>query len=184
MPGVFEAEPHLHGESARDRGAQGPQDAVDLGGLAQQTAAHILLVNLRRGAAQIEVDAGDVVPEQFVDGAGEVIDVLADQLREHRASGGVFVDRAQDVLLRPRLGVDPEKLGEEEVRRAVVRDHAHESEVGDVLHRRERRVGQFRLQSRGQRAEGGGSHPGNRARGLSRSCPLRPARTPPPRIAA
>ena len=64
-------------------------------------------------------------------------EILADQLGEDRAAGGVLVDGAQDVPLRPGLRVDAEELGEKVVRRAVVRDDAHEGEVGDVLHRRE-----------------------------------------------
>ena len=62
-------------------------------------------------------------------------DVLADQLSEDRPPGLIFVDRAQDVFFRPRLRVHAEKLGEEVVRRAVARDHPHERQVGDVLHR-------------------------------------------------
>src|SRR5476649_1996183 len=66
-------------------------------------------------------------------------EVLADELGEDGAAGGVLIDGAENVFLRARLCVDAEELGEKIVRRAIVRDHAHEREVGHILHRRERR---------------------------------------------
>ena len=64
--------------------------------------------------------------------------MLADELGEDRPAGAVLGDGAENVLLRPRLGVHAEELGEEIIRRAIMSGDPHEGQVGDVLHRRER----------------------------------------------
>ncbi len=156
MAGVLEADAHLHGEKPGHGGAQRGEDFADAPGLAQQAATDVFLVNLGRRAAEVEVDAGHAVAEQFSGGALQVFEILADQLGEDGAAGLILVDGAEDVLLRARLGMDPEELGEEIVGRAVAGDDAHEGEVGHVLHRRERGEGAAGLLAGRQHAGGAG----------------------------
>src|SRR5581483_989425 len=129
---------------------QAAQNLVNLLRIAQQPAANVLFVNLGRGTTEVKVDAGDGMAEQLLHRAGEVGKAFTDELGEDRPAGGIFIDRPEDVFFRARLGVDAEKLGEEIIRRAVVRDHAHEGEVGDVLHGGERRERQARGDGRRQ----------------------------------
>ncbi len=130
------------------------QYSVHTAEVAQQSAADVLLVHLGGGTAEIQVDAGDRVAVQFRDRPGEVVQILADQLGEDRAAGGVLVDAPQDVALGPGLGVHPEELGEEIVGRAVMGDHPHEREVGHVLHRRQRGEGLAGEERRWKRRHG------------------------------
>jgi len=132
---ILEADTHFDGEEAGYGGAESGEDFTDFLGFAQEAAADVFLVNFRRGAAEVEVDAGDRVAKEFFDGAREVVDVFADQLGEKGATGGVFVDRAEDVFLGFRLSVNAEEFGDVVIGCAVAGDDAHEREIGDVLHR-------------------------------------------------
>jgi len=63
--------------------------------------------------------------------------VVADELPDHGAARGILRDGAEDVLAQPRGLVDAEVLREINIRATVLRHHAHERQVGDILHRRE-----------------------------------------------
>ena len=143
--GVVKAQPHLDGEESRDRLAQRAQDAVDAVGVAEKPAADVLLVNLGSRAAEVQVESRHGMAGQLGHGFQQAGNVLADDLGEDRPAGVVLVDRAQDMALRAGLRVDPEEFREEVVGRPVAGDHPHEGQVGDVLHRRQRRRRPARL---------------------------------------
>src|SRR4051812_24318398 len=90
--------------------------------------------------------------------------VFADQLSKDRTSGGVLVDRLENVFFRTRLGVNAKEFGEKIIRCAVVRDDAHERQIRYVLHRGERGERPARLlarrQTRGERLASEVSHAG------------------------
>ena len=136
---AVEADAHLDGEEAGDLLPHGADEFVDLGRVAQEAAADVLAVDLGRGAAHVEVDAGDGQFAQLTDGAEHVRGVFADELREDRPAGAVVHDGVHDVLLGRGALVDAEIFGHEPVRRAAAADDAHEAGGGDVLHRREHR---------------------------------------------
>ena len=115
-------------------GAQHRQDLADFLRFTQKSAPHVFLVHLRCGATEVEIDARNVVSLQLLGRAREVPEIFADQLGEHGPAGRVLVDGLKDVLLRPRVRVHAKELGEEIIRCAIMRDHAHEREVGHVLH--------------------------------------------------
>ena len=135
---IIESDAHLDREKTGDDGAKRGEDFSDALRVAQETAADVFLVNLRRGATEIEIDPRDIVAEEFLGGPSEVPEILADQLGEHGAASGVLVDGAEDVFLWTRLRMDAEELGEKIVWSAVVGDDAHEREVRHVLHRGQR----------------------------------------------
>ena len=118
---VLEADPHLHGEQARDGVPERREYGRDPVRIPQEPAADVLPVDLRGGAAEVEVDPGDRVARERLDRPQDVRDVLADQLGEHGPARVVLVDAAQDVALGPGLGVDAEELREEVVGRPVAR---------------------------------------------------------------
>ena len=94
MRRVLEADAHFHREQTGDGGAKHRENLADLFRIAEQAAADVLLVDLWRGAAEVQIDAGDVGPEQFLDRAPQVNEVLADELGEDWPSGGILIDRA------------------------------------------------------------------------------------------
>ena len=153
--GIVETDTHLDGEKAGNGGAKRGEDLIDAVEIAEEPAADVFLVNLGRGTTEVEVDACDGMLKKFDGGAGKMVQVFTDELGEDRATGGVFVDRAEDVFLGARLSVDAKELGEEVIGCAVMCDHAHEGEVGDVLHRGERRERKPGLRRGGERARSG-----------------------------
>ena len=132
--GRIETDAHLDGEQSGHGIAQSAKQRVDFGGVAQQAAADVFLVNFWSRATHIEVDAGDGVVQQLLDGANHVGHVLADQLGKNRTPGFVFHDRTQNMFFRTRLGMNAKELGEKIVRRAVMGNYTHEWQIGDVLH--------------------------------------------------
>src|SRR3954471_24086773 len=83
---------------------------------------------------------------QFARGADERGDVVADHLRDHGAAGRVLGYGAEDVRIEPGLRQDAEVFGEIKISVTVTGDQAHETQVGDVLHRREGEDGRVALE--------------------------------------
>lgn len=75
---IIESDAHLDGEKTGYDGAKGGENFSDARRVAQKTAADVFLVNLGRGAAEIEIDPGDIVAEKFLCGPSEVPEILAD----------------------------------------------------------------------------------------------------------
>ena len=67
------ADAGLHGEAAGNRLAQRSQETVDLLRFAQQAAAGVLAADDRRGAAEIEIDAGHRQRGELFRGADEAL---------------------------------------------------------------------------------------------------------------
>ena len=153
---VVEADAGLHGEEAGRNRAQGTQNLAEFGEVAVEAAADVLAVDFRGGATKVEVDAGDGQAQQIGGGAGEIGQAFTDELGENGTARRVLRNRAHDVRLQARGGVDAEELGEEIVGRAVVGNHTHEGEIGDILHRRQRGERQASAQRRRERAQTGG----------------------------
>ena len=140
---ILKADAHLYGEKPGAGRAHGLDDGVHVRGIAEQAAADIFLVNLGRGAAEIQVNTGDGMKQQLGDRAGDVGNLLADELREDGPAGAVLGNGADDVFFRAGLGVDAEKFGDEVVWRAMPCAEGHEREIGDILHRRKREHRRF-----------------------------------------
>ncbi len=136
--GRVEADAGLDREGEVHGGAEAAEDGVDLGGIAEKAAAGFLAADDGRGAAEIEVDAGDVPLLQRLGGALEGGDLLADHLGDDRLAVGILVDGAEDVLLGPGIVVDAKIFGVIEIGSAPeAAKHAPEIKIGDVLHGRE-----------------------------------------------
>lgn len=131
---ILESDTHLDCEEPWDGLAEGSEDVVDFGGVAQEAASALLLIYGGGGAAHVEVDAGDGVVLQLLGGTSEVVDVFTDHLGEDRTAGFVFRDGFEDVLFEARLRVDAEVLGDEVVRGSAAGDDGHERLVRYVLH--------------------------------------------------
>ncbi len=106
--------------------------------VAQQSAAGAFAIHDRDGATEIEINRGDRVLLQFARGADQRRDIVADHLRDDGAASRVLGDGSEDVAIEPRIGQDAKVFGEIDVGIPVAADQAHEAQVGDVLHRRER----------------------------------------------
>jgi hypothetical protein len=87
---------------------------------------------------------------QLPRGADEGRDIVADHLRDDRAASRVLGDGGEDVRIKPRIGQHPEIFGEINVRVAVTADQAHEAQVRDILHRRERKDGSVAAQQKSE----------------------------------
>ena len=62
----------------------------------------------------------------------------ADEGSDDRTAGGILRERGEDLRVEPRVGQDPEVFGKVKVGVPVAADQAHEAQVRNVLHRRER----------------------------------------------
>ena len=85
-----EAEAHLHGEETWHGAAQCSEEFVHFGRIAQEATPDVLLVDLRGGATQVEVNAGNRILQEFLHGAYHVGHVLPDELGEDRPAGPVL----------------------------------------------------------------------------------------------
>jgi hypothetical protein len=143
---VIEADARFHRERDRDGFAQCAQDSIDAVGVAEQTAAGAFAIHDRNGAAEVQINRRDRVLLQLARGADERRDVVADHLRDDRAARRILRDGGEDLRIESRFGQDPEVFGEIKVRVAVAADQAHEAQVRDILHRREREDGSVAAQ--------------------------------------
>ena len=75
---------------------------------------------------------------QLARGADEGRDVVTDHLRDDRAARRILRDGGEDLRIEPRIGQDPEVFGEINVRVSVAANQAHEAQIRNILHRRER----------------------------------------------
>lgn len=139
--GVVEADARFHGEGDRDGCAQGAQDLVDAVWVTEQTAAGAFAIHDRHGAAEVQIDRRDWMLLQLACGTDQRRDVVADHLRDDRATGRVLRDGGENLRIEARGGQDAEIFGEVNVSVSVAADQAHERQVRDVLHRREREDG-------------------------------------------
>ena len=117
----IEAEAGFDGELDGDGVAQRAEDGVHARGFAEQAAAGAFAIDDGRGAAEIEVNGGDGVLLQFLRGADERGDVVADHLRDDGPAGGILGDGIEDPFFQVRGGVDAEIFGVINIRAAVAR---------------------------------------------------------------
>lgn len=109
--------------------------------MAEETAAGVFAVDDGSGTAEVEVDTGDGVRFEVVDGADDFGGIVADELGDDGALGGIFGDGAEDVGIESGMDVDAEIFGDVEVRSAAFGNRLHEGEVGNVLHGSEEKGG-------------------------------------------
>ncbi len=137
----IEAEARFDGEFDGDGVAQRAEDGVHALRFAQQAAAGAFAINDGRGTAEVQVHGGDGILLQFLRGADERGDVVADHLRDDGPAGGILGDGFENPFFEVRGGVDAKIFGVINIRAAVRRHESPERQVGDVLHRREREDG-------------------------------------------
>lgn len=138
--GRVETDPGFDGEGQVSAGL--PQDAkkvVDMPGIAEESASGILAIDHGSRAPEIEVDAGNGVLFEFMNGADQFVRLLANHLGNDGAAGGVLGDGAEDVGLKIGMDVDPEIFRNVNVRASQCSHDAEEGEVGHVLHGREKK---------------------------------------------
>src|SRR6187401_276328 len=97
---IVEPDAHLNGEQSRAGGAKCAKDAVDVIQIAEQTPANVLLVHLRRGAAEVQINPRNRVAQEFSCRACEMTEFFADELRKNGAPSRVFIDGTEDMFLR------------------------------------------------------------------------------------
>jgi WG containing repeat len=139
--GRIEAEARLDGELDGNGLAQRAEDGVHAFRFAQQATAGAFAVNDGRGTAEVEVNGGHGQLLEFLRGADEGRNVVADHLRDDRLAGGILGDGFDDPFLEVRHGMDAEIFRVIDIRAAVLGHQPPERQVGDVLHRREREDG-------------------------------------------
>ena len=137
LVGAGETGPRLDRQRPLHGVAQGSQQVVDAGGIAQQGTAGVLAANDRGRAAEVEVDAGGPPGLELAGSAHQIGRVPSDHLGDHRPSGRVFLEAPQDVAVGPRPGVDPEILGDVPIGATVPGHQREEGVMRDVLHRRQ-----------------------------------------------
>ena len=133
---ILIADAGLHREAPWDGGAQALQQPMHFIRLAQQSSAGILAADDGCGAAKIEIDARHWQLREQLRGLHQTRQITADHLGENGFPGAVFRDRAENIRMRNRIGMDPEILGHKPIRRATPGDDPHEWQVRDILHRR------------------------------------------------
>lgn len=96
--GVVESDAGFHGEGKVAAGfPEHSKKMVDVIRITKESTAGILAINHRGWATEIEIDPGNGMLFEIVNGADEFIGVLADHLSDHRTTGGIFGDRAKNV---------------------------------------------------------------------------------------
>ena len=118
----------------------------------QQAPASALAVYHGRRAPEIEIHRRHGVLLQFPGGLGQRHWVIADELGDGRATGGVFDDGPQDGSVERAGAVHPEILGPIDIRPTVAGHDTPEGQVRDILHRgqRQHRLGSGQQTSKGQ----------------------------------
>jgi len=138
--GSMKADPGFHGEGKIAAGvAKNSEEVIDVVWVTEESAAGCLAVNDGSGAAQIEIDPGDGVAFEIVNGADEFVGILADHLGDEGASGGIPGDGAEDVGIEDGVNVNAEVFGDVNVGPAEGGDDPKKGEIRHVLHRREKK---------------------------------------------
>ena len=128
-------------EAPRDPIAKGPDHPVNFLWLSQQSAARAFSANRRTRAAEVEIDSRDRVMLQLPDRIDHMRRFGTDDLRKDRPAGAVFIDRAENVAIRPERVVNAEELGDKPIGSAASSANPHERKVRDALHRRQNQGG-------------------------------------------
>ena len=145
---VTEAHASFDGELDADRFAQRSEDGINPLRLAQQATARALAIHDGRGAAEVQVNRGDVKLLKFLRRADERGDVVADHLRDDGPARGVLFDGIENPFLRARHGVDAEVFRPINIRAAVAVHEIPKRAVRHVLHRGERQERRGAFQER------------------------------------
>ena len=132
---IIESQAGFHGELPRYCISQGTQDAVDPGKITQESPAGAFAINHGRGATEIQIDGSDGVLLEFLGGAHERRDVVADHLRDDGTTSGVPGDGFEDRFVQSRGRIDPEIFRIVEIRPTIACHEPPERQVRDILHR-------------------------------------------------